>query len=301
MKSFFLALVLALVAIGSLAPTDADARRLGGGGGAGMQRSLPARPDAARPTAPPTASPSVPPTTAATPAAAPKRSWLGPIAGLAAGLGLAALMSHLGLGAQFGSILLLVIIGLLAIVAIRFVLRRMSPAPAYGGASGAPLERGAYAGPTGATATDAFAARSAFAPAASAAPAGPAPTALPAGFDTAAFERIAKTLFIRLQAANDAGDLNDLRAFTTPELFAAIRLDLQDRGTKAQRTDVVKIDAEVLDVATENGQQVVSVRFHGLIREDVDAAAEPFDEVWHVVRPVDGSRNWAIAGIQQMA
>ena len=106
-------------------------------------------------------------------------------------------------------------------------------------------------------------------------------------------------IFIRLQAANDAGDLNDLRAFTTPEMFAAVKLDLQERGPTAQRTDVVRVDAEVLDVASEADRQVVSVRFHGLIREQIDGVAEPFDEVWHLVKPTDGSREWAIAGIQQ--
>ena len=108
-------------------------------------------------------------------------------------------------------------------------------------------------------------------------------------------------IFIRLQAANDAGDIDDLRAFTTPEMFAAIKLDLQDRGGAGQRTDVVRIDAEVLDVAAEADRQIVSVRFHGLIREEADAAAVPFDEVWHLVKPTDGSREWAIAGIQQPA
>jgi predicted lipid-binding transport protein (Tim44 family) len=129
----------------------------------------------------------------------------------------------------------------------------------------------------------------------------PAAPALPAGFDAPAFERIAKMIFIRLQAANDSADLNDLRAFTTPEMFAAVKLDLQERGTAPQTTDVVRIDAEVLDVASEAERQVVSVRFHGLIREEKDGAAAPFDEVWHLVRPSDGSREWAIAGIEQMA
>ncbi|MEP7100706.1 MAG: Tim44-like domain-containing protein, partial [Burkholderiales bacterium] len=109
----------------------------------------------------------------------------------------------------------------------------------------------------------------------------------------------AKMIFIRMQAANDTADLNDLRAFTTPEMFAAARLDLQERGSSAQTTDVVRIDAEVLDVASEAERQIVSVRFHGLIREEKDGAAAPFDEVWHLVRPADGSREWAIAGIQQ--
>jgi predicted lipid-binding transport protein (Tim44 family) len=128
-----------------------------------------------------------------------------------------------------------------------------------------------------------------------------APANIPAGFDSAAFERIAKMIFIRMQAANDSGDLNDLRAFTTPEMFAAIKLDLQERGSATQRTDVVRVDAEVLDVAEETDRQVVSVRFHGLIREEMEGVAEPFDEVWHLVKPADGSREWAIAGIQQTA
>jgi len=124
--------------------------------------------------------------------------------------------------------------------------------------------------------------------------------ALPAGFDAAAFERTAKLIFIRLQAANDAADLEDLRRFTTPEMFAAARLDLQERPASIkQQTDVVQLHAEVLDVSDDNKQQVVSVRFHGLIREDLGGAANPFDEVWHVVKPADGGREWAIAGIQQ--
>jgi predicted lipid-binding transport protein (Tim44 family) len=108
-------------------------------------------------------------------------------------------------------------------------------------------------------------------------------------------------IFIRMQAANDSADLNDLRNFTTPEMFASIKLDLQERGSATQRTDVVRVDAEVLDVTTEAERQIVSVRFHGLIREEENGVAAPFDEAWHLVKPADGSREWAIAGIQQTA
>ena len=292
MKSFVIALAVSLAAATSV-PSDAFARRIGGGGSAGMQRSMP--PPAARP-ATPAAQPTpaaTPATTAAAPAAVPKRSWLGPIAGLAAGLGIAALMSHLGMGAEFGNILMLVLLAGVAFFAIRFLMRRFaSGTPASGpglqfAGAGAPMPAGAAAAPLGFGSGPALAALQ------------PVASNLPAGFDAAGFERIAKMIFIRLQAANDSADLNDLRNFTTPEMFSAVKLDLQDRGTKAQRTDVVRVDAEVLDVATEAERQVVSVRFHGLIREESDTVAEPFDEVWHLVKPADGSREWAIAGIQQ--
>jgi predicted lipid-binding transport protein (Tim44 family) len=287
-----LALALALVfASTALVPTAADARRIGGGGAVGMQRSLPPRTPEALPARPaaPVAQPAAP-TAAATPAAAaPRRSWLGPIAGLAAGLGIAALMSHLGFGAEFGGFVTLLLLALVAVVAIRFVMRRFAAQPAgdmqYAGA-GAPAPTAFGSGSAAAAAGTAFAAPTASAP------------QLPAGFDAAGFERVAKMIFIRLQAANDVGDLNDLRAFTTPEMFAAIKLDLQERGDATQRTDVVRVDAEVLEVASETDRQIVSVRFHGLIREQADSAAAPFDEVWHLVKPADGSREWAIAGIQ---
>ena len=61
----------------------------------------------------------------------------------------------------------------------------------------------------------------------------------------------------------------------------------------------MKIEAQVLDLEDEGQRQVVSVRFHGLIREEIDGVANAFDEVWHLVKPNDGSREWAIAGIQQ--
>ena len=129
--------------------------------------------------------------------------------------------------------------------------------------------------------------------------AGAGPQALPPGFDAAGFERVAKLIFIRMQAANDAGNLDDLRQFSTPEMYANFRLDLQDRQGAAQQTDVLQLDAQVVDVAQEGDQQIVSVRYHGLLKEDREAPAVAFDEVWHLVRPTDASREWAIAGIAQ--
>ena len=299
MKSLIVALSVAVMSAGIVVPFDAEAKRLGGGSSAGMQRSMPARTTPnSTPAQPAQAAPTAPATAGAAPAAAaaPKRSWMGPIAGLAAGLGIAALMSHLGMGAAFGNILTMVLLAGLAFVAIRFLMNRFASnnAPAMATPNGMRFEQ------TPPAASNAPAWGQPAAGTASIAPvAAGAVSTLPAGFDAAGFERIAKMIFIRMQAANDSADLNDLRAFTTPEMFAAVKLDLQERGNAPQTTDVVRIDAEVLDVATETDRQIVSVRFHGLLREEKDGVAAPFDEVWHLVKPADGSREWAIAGIQQ--
>ena len=296
MKSLILALSFAVLSAGLVAPFEAEARRMGGGGSSGMQRSMPARaPSPAAPAQPAQAAPTTPAMTGAAPAAAaPKRSWLGPVAGIAAGLGIAALMSHLGMGAALGNILTMVLLAGLAFVVIRFLMNRFARngAPAMATPNGMQFNGVAPAAPSWAPPAPSAAVLPAVAGAGVAA-------TLPSGFDAAGFERIAKMIFIRMQAANDSADLVDLRAFTTPEMFAAVKLDLQERGSAAQTTDVVRIDADVLDVVGEAERQIVSVRFHGLIREEKDGAANPFDEVWHLVRPLDGSREWAIAGIQQ--
>jgi len=321
MKKLLLSLFVAAVGVG-LVVQDADAKRLGGARSSGMQRSTPAQ---QAPQSPPPSQQSpaaVPATAGAAAAAAPaaaaagKRSWLGPIAGLAAGFGLAALASHLGFGEGLANFMMLALLAIVALVAVRWLMRRFggnrngAAAPGglqYAGAGATPgalpMQRSATAEPAGnpAFGGSGGAVGTTFGGSPGAAFAGGGAARLPAGFDAPAFERIAKMIFIRLQAANDAGDLEDLRQFATPEMFAEFRLDLQDRKGTPQKTDVVQLDAEVLDVAEEPQRQIVSVRFHGLIREEANAPAAPFDEVWHLVKPTDGSREWMIAGIGQNA
>jgi len=292
MKSF--ALLSAALLLGmTLVVGDAEAKRLGGGKSFGMQRQAvtPQKSTTAAPTAPAAGQ-------SAAAGAQPKRSWMGPLAGLAAGLGLAALASHLGLGEEFASMLMIGLLVMGAVMVIGFIMRRRAAQQQGGGGmqyagAGAglprtrPVEPGfsaPLAGGGGTVAAAATAARG----------------NIPADFDADGFIRNAKVSFIRLQAANDAGDLEDIREFTTPEMFGEIKMNFDERGKTAQQTDVVTVNGEVLDVAEEANRYAVSVRFTGLIREEFNAAAEPFDEVWHMVKPRDGSRGWTLAGIEQV-
>jgi predicted lipid-binding transport protein (Tim44 family) len=122
---------------------------------------------------------------------------------------------------------------------------------------------------------------------------------IPADFDIAGFERNAKVHFIRLQAANDAGDLDDIRQFTTPEMFAELKLEMGDRGTAMQKTDVVSINAEVVDVDKDADRYLVSVRFTGVIRDGTAEPDESFNEVWHLMKSRQAGSGWVLSGIQQ--
>jgi predicted lipid-binding transport protein (Tim44 family) len=315
MKSSRILLTTAAVLIGlTMAIHDADAKRMGGGRSIGRQSD-----NVTQKAAPPTqqsapsqpaqsASPSTPAAQPQAPAPRPANRWLGPLAGLAAGLGIAALLSHFGLGgaaAEFlGSMLLIGGLVLLAVFLFR-MFRRSSqpPQPAYAGAAeNAPRtfdnvsERRAEPGFT-----------PAFGPqAASAAPAPAAATnqgtwILPAGFDAENFLHIAKMYFVRLQAAWDSGNERDLRDFMTPEMYAEIKLDLQKRGDAPNQTDVVTLNAELLGVEELPEQTLASVRLTGTLREAPNATPEPFSEVWNLVKPKDAKASWVLAGIQQEA
>ena len=339
-KHWTTALMLAMTLSLSLAPGLSEAKRLGGGGSSGMQRAAPPHSAPTTPPARPAQPTQAAPTPASpTPAAPGKRSWLGPIAGLAAGLGIAALMSHFGLGEGLGTILTIALLAIAAVFLVRFLMQRFGggrmagpqTVPAGAAGSGAPAGGAQVAWPRAdAPATVAPIQRSLPEPlttssgalgasdasgvsgavnaygqpisGASTAASAAAPTAaptLPADFDRQAFERIAKMIFLRMQAANDNSNLDDLRQFTTPEMFASFKLDLLDRGSKPQVTEVLRVDAEVLELARESGRQIVSVRYHGAVREEAGAAPVDFDEVWHLVNQDDGGGPWLIAGIQQ--
>jgi predicted lipid-binding transport protein (Tim44 family) len=280
-KTFLISLFAVFVSL-SFAVPDAEARRMGGSKSFGMQRTAPTKQQAA-PTSQPSQTAAAPAKPAGTAAAAPKRnSWMGPLAGLAAGLGLAALFSHLGMGEEMASFLMLALLAMAAFMLFRFFMRRNAPAAAMQYA-GMPQDRAPQT--------------ASFERAAPQAGSGLA-SAFPPGFDADAFAREGKLNFIRLQAAFDAGNLDDLRAFTTPEVFAEIRMQLAERGDAPQTTDVASIDAEVLEAVDEADQHLVSVRFTGLISEAGDAA-HPFAEIWHLAKPVSGRGGWVIAGIQQ--
>ncbi|TKC89649.1 Tim44 domain-containing protein [Trinickia terrae] len=311
------AAVVGLIVVGTFAALDAEAKRMGGGRSVGRQ-SQTVQQRSASPAQQPMQQQSTQPSQLQRPAtaqpapaaAASNRSrWLGPIAGLAAGLGIAALLSHFGLGEAFaGAMANFIVIALIAMAAIwlirKFMSRRRQNEPAYGGAGATSMNAGGmgsgypqeprYAQPAAAGAFGSSSAGFGAAPEVSAAP------SVPAGFDTEAFLRSAKVNFVRLQAAWDEGNLADIREFTTPEMFAELKIDIDGRGAERNQTDVVQLDAQLIEVVDRGSEYFASVRFSGLIRETAAAAAEPFAEVWNLSRASRAGEGWLLAGIQQL-
>jgi predicted lipid-binding transport protein (Tim44 family) len=277
MKRFVVALTV-LVTSFSLISTTAEAKRLGGGLNIGKQRTMSAPQKQAAP-APTQASPAQ---AAGTPAKQGNK-WLGPLAGIAAGLGLAALFSHLGLGEGMGMLLLIALLVVGAFFLFSMLRKKQQPAMQYA-AAGTDYGATPQQSPATHVSADTVPQRAAN---------------IPADFPVESFLRSAKMSFIRLQAANDRKDLNDIREYTTPEMFAEISMQLHERGDQAQQTDVGFVNAELLEVVTENDIAIASVRLSGQLREN-NGAPEHFEEVWHVQKDLkDDDSVWLLAGIQQ--
>lgn len=315
MKRFLKSLVVGGMALALLVPV-AEAKRMGGGGNVGKQRSSSAMNEAPRstPNAPAgnsqnAASSAAPASAAATggaAAAAAKPSFMSRWGGLIAGVGMGALLGSMlggglgGLGSALGGILnVLLIVGAIWLV-WRLIKSRRNPAPAGAGFGPQFATAGAGGAPT-------FR-HEAQMPARAAAPSyvggggAEAGIPVPPGFEVEPFIRQSQSAFLRMQAANDAGDLADIRETTTPEVFAELAMQIRERNGASQRTEIVTIDARLLEVVEEGDHLVASLRYSGLVREAPEAPAEPFDEVWHLRRNRQpANAPWLVAGIQQMA
>lgn len=311
MKKLFLALIVVAMTF-SAGISTVEAKRMGGGGSFGKKsqsmnrQAAPAQNQAAKPAAAAAA-----PAAAGAAAAAKPSMWKGMLGGALLGLGLGALLSSMGLGgAMAGMISNMIMIALFAFAAM-FIYKLVRRKMANGNASNAGMQPAfASAAPSSFTPEiasrieqpmqrAAFDAAPAVAAGAGLGAANAAAWGVPADFDTAGFLRHSKTYFLRLQAAWDKADSNDIREFTTPEMFAELRMQLQERGASENHTDVVSLDAELLGIDTVDSDYLASVRFTGMIKEDEHAAAAPFAEIWNLSKPTAGQGGWILAGIEQ--
>lgn len=209
--------------------------------------------------------------------------WLAPLAGLALGGILASLLMGNGFGT---GILAWLAIGALVLLVMRWWRSRTQVATQLNSAS----DHTSYFSSTQARQAATYS---------------PHASQLPVGFSPDDFIRDAKVQFVRLQTAYDTKNLADIREFTTPEVFAEIHMQLQERDSEQNQTEVVQLDADLLDVANESDVMMgagvpnvtASVRFSGLIKENTEQAAT-FNEIWHFKKDIISSR-WIVAGVQQ--
>ena len=316
--SRLLTLLLAVFLLGAFS-FDAEARRMGGGKSFGRQSSNVTQRQATPPAAPSQATNSANAAGAGVAGAAARKPWAGMLGGLAAGLGLAWLAHSLGLGAEFGNILLIGLL-VLAAVAVIGMLRRarqggVGPRPmAYQGAGAANPASPPQYNPTkvgndasarpwdvqGAALGGGAAGGSMIGSALK----GSQGWGIPADFDVAGFTEAAKRNFMALQQAWDRSDIPTLRAMMTDEMLAEIQSQLAERERTApgqvNTTEVAMLEAQLLGIEEQDDLYMASVEFSGMIREDASSGLNPFREVWNMTKPRSGPGGWLVAGVQAL-
>jgi predicted lipid-binding transport protein (Tim44 family) len=127
---------------------------------------------------------------------------------------------------------------------------------------------------------------------------------VPEGFDSVSFVEAAKRNFITLQDAWDRADMGSLRAMMTDSMLSEIKSQLAEREAnfpgQPNKTEVVKLDAQLLGIEELPEVYMASVEFNGVIREEAEAAPSPFREVWNMTKPKNGNSGWLVAGVQAL-
>jgi len=126
-------------------------------------------------------------------------------------------------------------------------------------------------------------------------------SSLPPGFDVAEFLAGAKAAYNRIQESWDKRDLEDIRNFTSPEVWEEMRRQAQEDPNPG-KTEIVLLKPEVLEAKREGSETVVSVLFDVLLRESKEQMeSEQVKEVWHFSRNESAPGSfWVLEGIQQV-
>ncbi len=313
-----LALFAVVLMLASLTPEADAAMRFGGGRSFGrstsslFQKATPAKPAMAGKTAPgasqaapnaarPGAAQQTAKTGTAAAAASTRPMMGGMFMGIAAALGLTALMSALGLSAEFAQILVALLLAFVIFYAIRFVaglfiLKRVresatqaytqaQTAQSYGASESAATYEPGQSRPG--SVMDSFSTE-----------AGLESLTVPAGFDAKGFENVARENFIRLQKAWDKGDVVPVADFMTDDFFIALTHQLRDHGYAEQKSEVVNLTTKLLGITQEGNEYVAVVAFEGAMK--INGEFEEVHERWLLVQAVDGSTGWLLAGLEQM-
>lgn len=302
LKHFLLSFSALMLTFALLIPQPAEAKRFGGGGSFGKQYSKPAQQPAQR-QQPAQQQQQAAPGRQAAPAASGASRWLGPLAGLAAGGLLAAMLFGDGFeGLQFMDILLFGLLAFGGFMLFKHLRGRQqstqpavatpthqqyreAPEPTY-----QPAPQAAYNPNAGGSIIGSGLGINAL-----------HNVEAPSWFNADTFVEGAKQHFVAVQKAWDQADASEIESYCTPELFAEIQTLMQDMVPGENYTEVDTLHTELVDQSFEGEHFIVSIRFSGFIKEARDDEAHAFNEIWHIRRLAAGEGNWLIAGIQQQA
>lgn len=119
---------------------------------------------------------------------------------------------------------------------------------------------------------------------------------MPDGIEPVYFLRQVKGMFLHVQSMNNTENINEIEKYMTPELYNEIKGTISANSSIA---DFNNLDCQLLSCSMENNQLIASVKFSGSVSEEAGVPAVPFSETWNFVKANLATNKWLIAGIQQ--
>jgi predicted lipid-binding transport protein (Tim44 family) len=121
---------------------------------------------------------------------------------------------------------------------------------------------------------------------------------MPKDFDQRAFLAGAKRAYADLQKAWDTGDLADIRGLTTDSMFGELQQRIKDNASD-NRTEVLTLEAALLEAKSVGETLEAAVLFDATLVEDSETTQ--VREVWHFTKPKQSTKpTWFLDGIQQV-
>ena len=269
-----------------LALESSEARRMGGGRSFG--KMPPIKRQATTPQKPAeNVSPKNAPNSVAS-----KRGGMGMLGGLAAGLGLAALASYLGIGGELMGLLVILGICFLCFLAFRVFFSKGLARMALAGDSPerfpqTRIEEKLETTTAGVSEKEEYSD-------------GSFEWEIP---EKEKFLEVAKSKFIELQKHWSSGDLAKLENFCTEGLMEHLSKEFREEDRVYSNLSVVELNAYLEgnnSIKKQSGVTVseVYIRFNGLMR-DSDSLPIKFNEVWTLQKTNNPNQGWLLAGIFQ--
>ncbi len=283
--------------------SDANAKRFGGGSSFGGRSSYSA--PYQRSVTPPARPANQQQAAAQNPAANPARTGRSGLMGILGGLALGGLLGSLFAGGGFHGINFM---DILVFGGIAFLLYKLfaakktdaAPRPVYNRTADHDYHDTASTHQEPRTTQAGFDTDILFKKNNNAVPSGQNTAAVLQGFDQQAFLSGAKIAFTHLQKAWDERDFAEIRGLTTDKVFAEIQDQLK-ASAAPNRTEILKLEAELLEVREVGSELEAVVLFDTIMREDNNAQAGQVREVWHFIKPkVSVQSKWYLDGIQQL-
>ena len=119
-------------------------------------------------------------------------------------------------------------------------------------------------------------------------------------FDEDEFLKGAKAVYARIQESWDARDLEDIREFVGDQVYENLQQHAR-RNPTPSKTDILLVEAKVLEVKRDNADLTASVLYDVLLRKKGAKANSKLKEIWHFRKDAqDKKALWKVEGIQQV-